>query len=119
MEEKSLWQDRRTMLTNIAGKWNAAGSEDTLVFSAMEKGAPEAKLIITESGKAPVDTIYSLCSCLTQDLQAFFYIEMGNGWHNTRWFKVNEVTPAGMRLVEISKNTERKEMGGEIVYAKR
>lgn len=119
MEEKSLWQDLRTVLKNIAGQWYAAEKDETMVFAVCESSSHEAAVTITDKNKNKSDTIYSVSTYLTEDLDAIFYIDMGRDWHSSHWFKIKEISPTNMRLIEMSKSAGRKEIGNEIFYTRK
>jgi hypothetical protein len=119
MEERSLWQDLRTVLKNIAGQWYAAEKDETMVFSVCETSSQEAAVTITDKNKNKSDTVYSVGAYLPESLEAIFYIDMGKDWHSKRWYKINEISPTNMRIIEISKSAERKEIGNEIFCTKK
>ncbi|MEP6750751.1 MAG: hypothetical protein ABJB86_23655, partial [Bacteroidota bacterium] len=118
MEERSLWQELRLLLTNIAGNWSNTEGE-TMVFSVCEKSGQEGKLIVTDKSKNAITTVYSINTYLPENLEPIFYIDAGADWDSKRWYKIKEISPASMLLIEISKSAGRKEVGNEILYTKK
>src|SRR5450432_3882172 len=107
MEEKSGWQQRKEILTMLAGHWYAASIDQNLVFSFCEKLSGEAPLNITNKGIRPVETVYSLGSYLGEDMEAQFFIDIGLLWASEQWYKIKELTATKMLLVEIEKAAGR------------
>jgi len=116
MEEKSIWQAYRELLKTIAGNWHAEAIDQTLIFSSCDKPSREGNLITIDKNKKTSETVYSVGSYLGDNIESISFIEIGLNWDTKRWYKIKEITPAKMLLIEIEKAAGRKEISREFLY---
>jgi hypothetical protein len=119
MIEKLVWPILQDVLTSLAGAWYAEETGQTLVFTFYRKPLSDAQLITIDKDNKPTENLYSVGAFLGDDLQSIFYIETGRNWDTKRWYKIKEITPASMIIVEIEKAAGRKEIGNEILYTRK
>jgi hypothetical protein len=117
--EKPIWQELKDVLTTIAGQWYAEAPDQTLVFSFCEKPMQDAKLLTISKDKKSEENVYTVGAYLGDNLESLFYIDMGMFWDTKRWYKIKEISPAKMVIIEIEKAAGRKEISNEFSYTRK
>jgi hypothetical protein len=119
MEEKSIWRELKDVLTTIVGHWYAEAADQTLIFSLCEKPMQDAKLLTINKDKKTMEDVYSVGAYLGDSLESLFYIDIGMFWDTKRWYKIKEISPAKMVIIEIEKAAGRKEISNEFSYIRK